>query len=331
MHSKGISIKKTYPAEIMNRCFSTCVENRFYFDFVALFNSWKYYGHKTPIKVYLSGPLDEERRKKIERHCVVIDDPELQDPINKSKYIFKFLALIKHMSDQEVFIDCDTIFLNNVDHVFSHLDAGKLLLTAEPAANIHHKNYIEPDLWPAEHLRIKEDLRPFIGDIAENFTPELVSPNYNWGFAGLCKDKHRFLLEKTVDILRSSFNTNKNPTSMFEQFMFGLLVSLYDPEKEVLPPEAWMNTWALHQKPKKRIQVDDGKFAVYDENNLRLHFYHFTGGLTFKRDDKVLGVKPHMLYEYPFFDCTREEIEQSFFQLDNPLLLLFEYFCNKGL
>jgi len=317
------------------RSFSTFVDDRFYYDFIGLYNSWLYYEHKVPLKVYISGNLLPERKQAIAKHCEIIEDPEILKPENKKKYEFKFIALINNMSDQEIFVDTDTIFLSNVDHLFDYLDQGKMVVADEPNGNITHSNHAYKEPWAIEHKRIKSELEKYIGNSAENYTSDFVTSNYNVGLLGLRKDIHRFYLEKTVEILNSDFDTFPNPTSKFEQYVFSLLIQLYNVDKEVLAQNAWMNTWNLHQEPKKLITVDHGKFAVYDSMGVKLNFYHFTAGFYIKdQDDKNLEVaKPHMLFDqlHQIRKFTRDEIESAYYKLDNPLLLLFEYFCNKGL
>jgi hypothetical protein len=321
---------------MVTRSFSTFVDDRFYYDFIGLYNSWLYYEHTIPLKVYIAGNLSAERKEAIAKHCEVIEDPEVLKPENKSKYKFKFIALINNMADQEIFVDTDTIFLSNMDHLFDHLDQGKLVVADEPNGNLPHSHYKYETDWGNEYLRIKSDLGKYIGSYADNFTSNYITSNYNVGLLGLRKDIHKFYLEKTVEILNSDFDTKPNPLSMFEQYIFSTLVNLYNTKKEILPQNAWMNTWSLHKEPKKSITVDNGKFAVYDSLGTKLNFYHFTAGF-YAIDDQgeELGlVKPHMLFDQPYQQkkFTRNEIESGYYKLNNnPLLLLFEYFCNKGL
>jgi hypothetical protein len=318
------------------KTFSTFVDERFYYDFVGLYNSWLYYEHKTPLKVYISGYLSPDKKEAIAKHCEIIEDPEVLDPENKKKYKFKFIALINNMSDQEIFLDTDTIFLSNIDYLFDYLDRGKLIVADESNANFTHENHKYAEGWPAAYDRIKSELVKYIGDHANNYTSDFFTVNYNVGLLGVRKDMHKFYLKKVIEILNSDFDTLPNPTSQFEQYMLSFLIKLYNINKEVLPQNAWMNTWHLHNDPKKLITVDDGKFAVYDALGTKINFYHFTGGF-YARDENneiIHAVKPHMLFDQPWQErkFTRNQIEDGYYKFNNnPLLLLFEYFCNKGL
>ena len=321
---------------MVTKSFSTFVDDRFYYDFVGVYNSWLYYEHKVPLKVYISGTLAPERRAAIEKCCEVIEDPEVLKYENRAKFKFKFIALINNMADQEIFVDTDTIFLSNVDHLFDYLDQGKLIVADEPNGNLIHNAYTYKQEWTITHKRIKSELGKYIGNSAENYTSDFITSNYNVGLLGLRKDIHKFFLEKTIEILNSDFDTLPNPTSKYEQYMFSLLVKLYNVDKELLPQNVWMNTWSLHKEPKKSITVDNGKFAVYDSQGVKLNFYHFTAGFYLTDIDGTdLGpVKPHMLFDQPYQErkFTKDEIESAYYKLNNnPLLLLFEYFCNKGL
>jgi hypothetical protein len=46
----------------MSKSYSVFVDDKYYYDFVALYNSWKYYESKIPIKVYIAGDLSNDRR-----------------------------------------------------------------------------------------------------------------------------------------------------------------------------------------------------------------------------------------------------------------------------
>ena len=52
----------------MNKFYSVFVENKYYYDFMALYNSWKYYENKIPLKVYVAGELDSDKRTNIEKN-----------------------------------------------------------------------------------------------------------------------------------------------------------------------------------------------------------------------------------------------------------------------
>ena len=57
----------------MNKNYSVFVDQMYYYDFVALNNSWKYYECKVPIKVYSHANLSLERKKIISKHCELIE------------------------------------------------------------------------------------------------------------------------------------------------------------------------------------------------------------------------------------------------------------------
>jgi hypothetical protein len=322
----------------MKKSYCVFLEDKYYHDFIVLFNSWKYYENKIPIKVYVVGQLKEDRLKLIEKHCEVIhvNKESLLDSQFKGKYLFKWLGLIRHMCDFEILLDADTMFLSNIDYLFNHIEEGKLVVAREHV-DICHKVYVDNKQdWQAEHSRIQHELRKYIGNVADNYTEDLITPTYNAGLFGLNKEKHSFLLEKSIEILTSDFDAKKNPISHLEQFNINLLIQLYDVEKHVLEQREWMNTWNLHKSPKKILKIESRKFALYNELDSKINFYHFTGGIGVhnKIDEREWPCRPHQLYEtdnnLKFF--TREDVENLWYKdKENPVLLLYEYFHNKGL
>lgn len=144
-----------------------------------------------------------------------------------------------------------------------------------------------------------------------------------------------FLLEKSIEILTTDFDTKKNPTSHLEQYITNLLIQLYSVDKHILPQFEWMNTWWFHKNPKKIIKIHNGKFGLYNEDGSKVNFYHFTGGIGVEDIDGVLRTcRPHQLYEShhtePKFNRTNVE-KLWYVTHENPVLLLYEYFANKGL
>jgi len=270
-HSKKINID-------MSKSYSVFVENKYYYDFIALYNSWKYYENKIPLKVYVAGELDSDRRANIEN--------------------------------------------------------GKMVVAREQVDVLHY-SYVDKGEWDVEHNRIQSELRKYIGDLADLYTKDLITPTYNAGLIGFNKNKHMFLLEKSIEILTTDFDTKKNPISHLEQYITNLLIQLYSVDTHILPQFEWMNTWWFHKKPKKIIKIDDGKFALYNEDGKKVNFYHFTGGIGVEDIDGLLRTcRPHQLYESHQTESkfNRTHVEKLWYVThENPVLLLYEYFANKGL
>jgi len=314
-HSKKINID-------MSKSYSVFVENKYYYDFIALYNSWKYYENKIPLKVYVAGELDSDRRANIEKVVEVIDvsmDGYTFQQF-KGKYLFKWIGLMKYMSEYEILLDADTIFLSNMDFLFDILESGKMVVAREQVDVLHY-SYV--------------DKGEYIGDLADLYTKDLITPTYNAGLIGFNKNKHMFLLEKSIEILTTDFDTKKNPISHLEQYITNLLIQLYSVDTHILPQFEWMNTWWFHKKPKKIIKIDDGKFALYNEDGKKVNFYHFTGGIGVEDIDGLLRTcRPHQLYESHQTESkfNRTHVEKLWYVThENPVLLLYEYFANKGL
>ena len=66
----------------------------------------------------------------------------------------------------------------------------------------------------------------------------------------------------------------------------------------------------------------------------KINFYHFTGGVGVEDTDGLLKTcKPHHMYEYHKYEpkFNRTHIEKLWYEThENPALLLYEYFANKG-
>jgi lipopolysaccharide biosynthesis glycosyltransferase len=320
----------------MSKSYSVFVEDKYYYDFIALYNSWKYYENKIPMKVYVAGELDSDKRANIEKLVDVIDVSMEGYTIQqfKGKYLFKWIGLLQHMDEYEILLDADTIFLSNMDFLFDILETGKMVVAREEVDVLHY-SYVDRNEWDAEHKRIKSELKKYIGDLSDGYTKNLITPTYNAGLTGFSKVHHKFLLEKCIEILISDFDAKKNPISHLEQFMMSLLIQMYSVDTHILPQLEWMNTWNWHRNPKKILKIEDGKFRLYNDGGNKINFYHFTGGVGVEDTDGLLKTcKPHHMYEYHKYEAkfNRTHIEKLWYEThENPALLLYEYFANKGL
>jgi hypothetical protein len=320
----------------MSKSYSVFVEDKYYYDFIALYNSWKYYENKIPMKVYVAGELDSDKRANIEKLVDVIDVSMEGYTIQqfKGKYLFKWIGLLQHMDEYEILLDADTIFLSNMDFLFDILQTGKMVVAREEVDVLHY-SYVDRNEWDAEHKRIQSELKKYIGDLSDGYTKNLITPTYNAGLTGFSKVHHKFLLEKCIEILISDFDAKKNPISHLEQFMMSLLIQMYSVDTHILPQQEWMQTRNWHRNPKKILKIEDGKFRLYNDGGNKINFYHFTGGVGVEDTDGLLKTcKPHHMYEYHKYEAkfNRTHIEKLWYEThENPALLLYEYFANKGL
>jgi lipopolysaccharide biosynthesis glycosyltransferase len=288
------------------------------------------------MKVYVAGELDSDKRANIEKLVDVIDVSMEGYTIQqfKGKYLFKWIGLLQHMDEYEILLDADTIFLSNMDFLFDILETGKMVVAREEVDVLHY-SYVDRNEWDAEHKRIQSELKKYIGDLSDGYTKNLITPTYNAGLTGFSKVHHKFLLEKCIEILISDFDAKKNPISHLEQFMMSLLIQMYSVDTHILPQLEWMNTWNWHRNPKKILKIEDGKFRLYNDGGNKINFYHFTGGVGVEDTDGLLKTcKPHHMYEYHKYEAkfNRTHIEKLWYEThENPALLLYEYFANKGL
>ena len=321
-----------------NNCsFCVFVDDAYYYDFVALYNSWKYYEHKVPLKVYFHKNISEKKAKKISKVCetIKIDKPDnIEGSIYYGKQTFKYYALLKHMDEYQILLDADTIFLSNTDWLFNLIKAGALTGATEVDALYDYKYYHKT----VEEFQLEKDkIEKHLGsDLVKDFNIDITFKVFNGGFLGFSKEKHSFLLDKTIRILWDHPKPYVNPIFDNEQFMVSFLIKLLKLPTHSLPRQNWMNTWTYHKDPKKIIKIENGKFVVYDEEGNHIKFYHFTGdiGLSYNSKDRSFPCRTHQLYESQPWEVkfTRKDIEYLWYEKhQSPVLLLYEYFANKGL
>ena len=319
----------------MSRSYSVFVDDKYYHDFLVLYNSWNYYENKVPLKVYVANnALSLENRYNLEKKVKVVDVSigNYTHHHFNGKYLFKWIGLLNHMADSEILLDADTMFLSNIDYLFDYIENGKLI-GARENQDVYHKVYT--DDWDNEHLRIQSELRKYIGNNADNYTYELSTPTFNAGLIGFNKKYHKFLLEKCIEILISDFDSKTNPISHLEQYMMNLLLQLYSINIHILPQDEWMNTWNYHKNPKKIIKINEGKLSLHNEGGNKINFYHFTGGIGMPSGENGLPYpcRPHQLYSSQPYEpqFKREDVEKLWYEVhESPTLLLYEFFHNKG-
>jgi hypothetical protein len=118
--------------------------------------------------------------------------------------------------------------------------------------------------------------------------------------------------------------------------MMSLLLQLYSVDMHILPQLEWMNTWNWHLNPKKILKIEDSKFALYNEGGNKINFYHFTGGIGVVDpiDNLEKTCRMHQIYESQVYESQfkRDDVEKLWYgRYQNPVILLYEYFANKGL
>jgi hypothetical protein len=81
----------------MSKSYSVFVDDKYYYDFVALYNSWKYYENKIPLKVYVhNGMHTADRLNQIEKVCkvVYVDRGDMDTTNYLEKFLFKYVGFI---------------------------------------------------------------------------------------------------------------------------------------------------------------------------------------------------------------------------------------------
>lgn len=318
----------------INKNYSVFVDNRYYPDFVALYNSWKYYENKIPIKVYVVGELSSDKRSKIENVCEVINVPQngLSHNDFNRKQLFKYIALQNFMNEYEIILDADILFLSNTDFLFDYIEAGKIVGATENIYKYVHKIYLSTE---EKFNIIKNELSNYLEkDIIEKYNFEFTNEIINGGFLGYNRHIHLPLFENVIKLLTVPFSNNENLIFHNEQYMASFLIKLFNYDTCILPNLEWMNTWDFHKFPKKILKIENGKFELHNEGGNRINLYHFTGGIGMPIPTGDLWpCRPHRIFEEANIDpFTRKDVEELWYKkLENPALLLYEFFHNKGI
>lgn len=324
----------------MSKSYGVFVDDMYYYDFVALYNSWKYYGNKVPIKVYSHSNLSIERKRKIGKYCEIV---EVENTLKKkhafkNNYLFKFVGLLKGMSDYEILLDADTIMLSNMDHLFDEIQKGVFVGVNEfENQKLKHGIYYQSEEEEKrEHDYVKLALKKHTPEYHKKYKLDTEHEVFNAGLYGLSKKAHSYLLEKSIEIIdNNSFNKN-NIAFRTEQYIFSFLLYLSGLPINSLTTNQWMPTWHHHSNPKKNIKVIDGKLCLCNDDGSRVNFYHFTGdiGLLNKQIGLVQSCRPHQIFETQPYESyfSPEDVYRLWIEKhDNPVILLYEMFARMGM
>lgn len=327
----------------MKNRFSAFVCNNYLPLFVSLYNSYKYYNHETPLNVYDYKSLNTFNVQYLKKFVEVTHvDHSNYEPfaVFLGSYAFKFASLIENMWENEIILDTDMNFLNNNDHVFSHLEQGKLLQAREGEGmfNMYLEAYYKDK--EVEHQQLKDYLKKHIGDVADTIPLNFNFQNNNAGFMGFNREKHMELLKLCIRIIYDKSDLQDYYILNMEQTCMCFLSAVLDIEREILPQKNWMNTWNHHSTPQKEIFVDNGKLALKNaDDNSRVNMYHYTGsiGVKNKLDTWLSTGRMYFLTnDYIESIVNNNEVHQEdIFNMwvkthNNPIVLLYQYFYNNG-
>ena len=233
--------------------YSTFLNNIYYEQFLVLYKSYLYYNHKHAFRVYDYNSLDEEKvghLKEIGVEVIVVNKGDYSDMMYYHQYAFKWKGLIESDCDIEILLDCDTIFLDNLDDLVEKIKDCELVVVPEYMKNARVGNF------------------------------------FNIGLMGYKKES-KYLLEKSIQrMIDQPLRNNIAPNTE----MFSLCDIVEEDKVNVLelPWEEYMHLWWNHSS-KKTLEIQDGKFVVKNEDGSRVRFYHFTTHIDpFNGGDTVL-------------------------------------------
>lgn len=224
------------------KLFTSCFVNGYYIDqFYNTLKSYKYYGHTYPMRVYDWDNLPKQHIDKLTDLGVDVRKVERGDwdeRIYRLHYGFKWKGLIESDSDGELFIDADTLFLDNLDDIIEDIPNHKLIVVPEYVNEEHRAGNLFNIGFMGVNMKHKEIFHDCIKEMNE--IPLLSSEVPNTEMFSLCNYVERNNIEvKELDYTE------------------------------------YMHLWHNH-KIKKTIHIQDGKFIVTMEDGRRVRFYHFT-------------------------------------------------------
>lgn len=222
--------------------FSTFLNNSYFDQFLVLYKSYLLYEHKHPFRVYSWDKLDDDRKEYLKEIGVDVVDVEQGDwdrLIYYSLYGFKWKGLIESDCDVEVLLDCDTLFLDNLDDLVD------------------------------DYIKYEYDLI-----VVPEHTGQYRAGNlFNIGLM-VTGNNGRSLLQKSVQRMIDQPSRGNN-TPNTEMFSLCDIVEEDKPNVLELDYKIYMHLWSNH-KLKKYLSVEDGKFVVQNEDGSRVRFYHYT-------------------------------------------------------
>jgi hypothetical protein len=223
--------------------YSTFLNNVYYEQFLVLYKSYLLYNHKYQFRVYDYDILDKDKcsyLNEIGVEVISLKRDDYSDSIYYKQYGFKWKGLIESDCDIEILLDCDTLFLDNLDDLVDLMKDSELLVVPE-YININHR----------------------------------VGNFFNIGLMGFKKES-KYLLEQSIQRMidvpwRNPDNTAPNTE------MFSLCDIVEENKTNVLELDwkQYQHLWWNHSLPKS-LSVKDGKFVVSNEDGTRVRFYHFT-------------------------------------------------------
>jgi len=327
----------------MNNRISTCLDNQYFPLFISFYNSYKHYEHLTKLNVYDIRGLNTFNLQYLQKYVQVtrIDFSKYENKNNYfGTYAFKYHALLLSGFDNEILLDIDINFLNNIDYLFPIIESGKLMVARE-GENWHNNiftNYFKTDDIDNEVNVIKKRLYEIIGESANKFNKDYNYKNYNGGFLGINKEKFSGLLKQGIKILYDK-KTLYSYLFKIDQFTLGFLIDILDIDIDVLPQLQWMTTWNFHKDPRKLLKIDNEKLIIQDEDNNRLNIYHYTGDVVVKNSingDEIASRMYFLTNDYfaqhsGNFVAENSQIKDLWLNKhQSPIYFAFKYFHYEG-
>ena len=222
--------------------YSTFLNNIYYEQFLVLYKSYLYYNHEHLFRVYDYNSLDEEKvahLNEIGVEVIVVNKGDYSDLMYFNQYGFKWKGLLESDCDVEVLLDCDTIFLDNLDDLVEKIKDYELVVVPE-YVNTHRAGNL-----------------------------------FNIGLM-VFKKESKYLLEKSIQRLKDEPYKNGNKDWNNTE-MFSLCDIVEEDNINVLELDwkQYMHLWHNHNL-KKTLEIQDGKFVIKNEDGNRVRFYHFT-------------------------------------------------------
>lgn len=327
----------------MNNRISTCLDNQYFPLFISFYNSYKHYEHSTKMNVYDIMGLNTFNIQYLKKYVDVtrIDFSKYESTNNYfGTYAFKYHALLSSEYENEILLDIDINFLNNIEYLFNDIENGKLVVAREGENwlnNTFSSYFISNDV-ESEANAIKNRLYSIIGEDANKFNKDYNYKNYNGGFLGINKAKFSGILQQAIEILYDK-ETLYSYHFKIDQHTLGFLIDILNIDIEVLPQLQWMTTWNFHKDPRKQLKIHNEKIIIQDEDNNRLNIYHYTGDVGVKNsiNGNEIASRMYFLTNDFFaqhngnFVANESEVKKLWYNKhQSPMYFAFKYFHYEG-
>ena len=146
---------------------TSCFVNTWYYDqFLVMYKSYLYYGNSNKFRVYDWDNLESNKVSFLESigvEVVKVNKGDWHDDLYRNKYCFKWKGLMESDIDQELLVDADTIFLDNLDDILNDFGDNDLIVVPE-----YYGSYRAGNLFNIGLMGYKKESRHYLEESVRN-------------------------------------------------------------------------------------------------------------------------------------------------------------------